>query len=373
MHCLFVCLFFSRNSQPYVPKPAYPVGSVSQQTRTSATNCTHHQAPQHLPPSVMQLPLASLIRAGVAVPSGAQPTQSAPLTHHSTSSTSTSTTSNANQQQASASKDNVVMIDLDELPSPTKPMQEPFSLQAHQTHLNNNLVRMARDAFPSISPEFIKLLINQGSAQSSQDPNVAGSQAPIAYGSQAPIAHGSQASSIRPQASTQVVDIEGDSSANVDKTSSNSTSTTKNSALRMLLANSASGQGTAEVESTPTTIVQDVIMVLNQPDNPAPQETADVSSSPTPPTVQDVSTASNQPDNPAQQETADMSSSPTPPTVQDVSTASNQPDNPAPQDTTKVRSSPNPPTVNALRSSPPPHGETSKDSTSSKEQASSKE
>lgn len=325
------CLvYFSRNPQTYVPKPTYPVGSVAQQPRISATNCTHHQAPQHLPSSAaaLHLPLASLLRAGVAVPSGAQTSQSVSLTHNSTSSTSTSTAN----QQASASKDEVVMIDLDELPSPTKPMQEPYSLQTHQTRLNNDLVRMARNAFPNISPGFIELLINQGGAQSSQDP--------IAHGFQAPNAHGSQESSVHPQASTQVVDIEG---ASVDNTSSNRTSTAKNSQeLRALLANSPSGQETAQAQSTPNpTIVQDVIMVLNETGNSAPQETADVSSSPTPPTVQDVSNASDQPNNPAQQETA------------------------------TVRSSPNPPTGNKQRNSPSPQGEAGKDSTSSKEQTSS--
>lgn len=336
-----------------MPKPTYPVGSVAQQPRTAAANCTHHQAPQHLPSSAapLHLPLASLIRAGVAVPSGAQAFQSVPLTHNSTSSTSTSTAN----QQASASKDEVVMIDLDELPSPTKPMQEPLSLQAHQAHLNNDLVRMARNAFPNISPQFIEMLINQGGARSSQAPNAANSQAsmahgfqaPNAQGSQAPTVHGSQESSVRPQASTQIVDIERGLSdkkgSSVDNTSSNSTSTAKNSQeLRALLANSPSDQQTAEAQSAPNpTIVQDVIMVLNQTGNPAPQETADVSSSPTPPTEQDVSSASGHSDNPAQQETAN------------------------------VRSSPNPPTGNELSSSPSPQGEAGKDSTSSKEQASS--
>ena len=293
----YFLLCFSRNIQPYVPKPTYPVGVVSQQPRTSATNCTHHQTSPHIPSAALNLPLASLLRAGVAVPSATQTTQSASSRHNSTSSTSTS---------ASSSKDEVVMIDLDELPSPTKPMQEPVSLEANQTRLNNDLVRMARNAFPNISPQFIKLLINQGGAQVTQASNAHGSQSPSAQAPHAPNASGSQthnthlsqASSVRPQASTQVVNIEGDSSgdkkASVDNTSSNSTSTAKNSQTS---ETQPSRSPSSEEQPSPTRpVVLDVIMVSNEADKPAPQETADVSSSRTPPTVQDVSTTSNQPD-----------------------------------------------------------------------------
>lgn len=329
-----VLLCFSRSIQPYVPKPTYPVGVVPQQPRTSATNCSHHQSSPHIPSPALNLPLASLLRAGVAVPSATQTSHSASSRHNCTSSTSTS---------ASSSKDEVVMIDLDELPSPTKPMQEPVSLEANQTRLNNDLVRMARNAFPNISPQFIKLLINQGGAQVSQASNAQGSESPSAQGPQAPNASGSQtqnthlsqASSVRPQVSTQVVNIEGDSSgekeASGDNTSSSSTSTAKNSQTS---ETQPSRSPSSEEQPSPTRpLVLDVVMVSNEADNPAPQGT----------------------------------SSPTPPTVQDVSTASNQPDDNQITETAKVRSSPTPPIVNELRSSPSPQGEVAKDSTSNED------
>ena len=205
--------------QPFVPKPVYPGGSVTKQPPTPAVNCTHHQTPPHLPNSVLHLPLPSLIRAGVAVPSlqaGTQGAQSVPRT----SSTTMPAQSRGNQQTTS-SKDDVVMIDLDELPSPTKPMQEPH--QAHQSRSNNDLFRMARNAFPNISPGFIDLLLKQGNAQGSQAQNV----------------HGSQAS---PRENTQAVDTESESTdeklASADNITSNSASAAENSTLRTLLTKS---------------------------------------------------------------------------------------------------------------------------------------
>lgn len=409
-----------------MPKPVYPVGSVAQQPHTSAANSAHHQPPQLLPSNMMHLPLASLIRAGVvtSLQGGAQSTQSVPLTHHSASSTSAPPQAT---QQASASSDDVVMIDLDELPSPTKPMQAPFSVshlqpQANQPHMTNDLVMMARHAFPNVSPEFIGLLLNQGNAQ--------GSQALNAHISQAPNAHGSQASSVRPQASTQVLDVEDDSReenvASEDKTPSNSTSTTENSnSLRTLLAKSPSCPETAnlptppmvqdpaareplDVSSSPTPpIAQDVAMASDKPENPAQQETAEVQSVPTPPIVQDLTMASDHTDKetaevqslptppivqdvPAQQETPAVRSSPTPPIVQDESAASDQPAqqkipevrssptppiaqeltaldgpiNPTTEETPDLSTLPTPPTVKELHSSPSPQGEACKESTS---------
>lgn len=212
---------YNRIQQPFVPKPVYPGGPVTKQPHTPVVNCTHHQTPPHLPNSVLHLPLASLIRAGVAVPSlqgGTQMTQSVP----STSSTTMSAQSRGNHQTTS-SKDDVVMIDLDELPSPTKPMQEPFSHQAHQSRSNNDLFRMARNAFPNISPGFIDLLLKQGNAQGSQAQNV----------------HGSQAN---PKENTQAADTVGESTdeklASADNTTSDSASAAENSTLRTLLAKS---------------------------------------------------------------------------------------------------------------------------------------
>lgn len=229
-----------------MPKPVYPGGSVTKQPHTPVVNCTHHQTPPHLPNSVLHLPLASLIRAGVAVPSlqgGTQGTLSVPRT----SSTIMSAQSRGNQQ-ATSSKDDVVMIDLDDLPSPTKPVQEPFSHQAHQSPSNNDLFRMARNAFPNISPGFIDLLLKQGNAQGSQAQNVQGSQA-------------------SPQENTQAVDTEGESTdkklASADNVTSNSASAAENSTLRTLLVKS------------PTQVqppIEEVSSASNQPSDSVQEE-----------------------------------------------------------------------------------------------------
>ena len=167
---------------------------------------------------------------------GAQATQSVP----STSSTNTSAC-------------DVVMIDLDELPSPTKPLQEPFSHQTHQSPSSNDLFRMARNAFPNISPGFIDLLLKQGNAQGSQALNVQGSQA-------------------SPQESAQAVDNGGESTdekvVGADNIPSNSASAAENSTLRTLLAKSHT----------------------------------EVQPSCTPPTEEEVSTASNEPCSSVQEE-----------------------------------------------------------------------
>ena len=176
-----------------------------------------------------------MIRAGVAGPSlqgGTQGTQSVP----STSSTNTSTQSRGNQPTTS-SKEDVVMIDLDELPSPTKPMQGPLSHQTQQSHSSNDLFRMARNVFPNISPGFIDLLLKQGNAQGSQALNV----------------HGHQAS---PQESTRPEDTVGESTdgkvASADSIPSNNASAAENSTLRTLLAKSP-----AEVQTSSTAPIEE--------------------------------------------------------------------------------------------------------------------
>jgi len=227
-----------------VPKPVYPGGSVAMQPHTLAANCTHHQAPLHLPNSVLHVPLASLMRAGAALPSpqgGAQGTQSVP-----TSSSTTTTTPQRGNLQTTSSKDDVVMIDLDELPSPTKPMQEPFLHRGSQSRSNNDLFRIARSAFPNISPGFIDLLLKQGNAQ----------------GSQALTVHGSQASH---QENTQAVDNDGESTdekvACADNIPSNSASAAEISTLRTLLTKSAT-----EVQPSGTPPTQEgVLNASNEP------------------------------------------------------------------------------------------------------------
>lgn len=110
----------------------------------------------HLP-----IPLASLVRAGVPVTQLGQSLPSTLLNTLSTSANTTPTTSTC------ASKDDVVMIDLDELPSPTKPLQEPILTQGTQP--NSDLMRLARNAFPNVSPSFIGLLLNQGNARANAE------------------------------------------------------------------------------------------------------------------------------------------------------------------------------------------------------------
>lgn len=230
---------YNRTNQPNVPKPVNPVGAVTQQQ-----NSLPH--PSH----VMQLPipLASLIRAGVPV---TQWGQTLPLAHLSTASTSTNTTPSAN---TSASKDDVVMIDLDELPSPTKPMQEPIQPQGNQS--NSDLVKMARHAFPHVSPSFIGLLLNQGNPRGSSRGNVFGN------------AHGTQDLQTSSQEGNKKVEASDVTVASGNKKTPESASTAENSqSLRGLLAPNPSAQQVSEM-STPHAppVVQDVTMDADKRD-----------------------------------------------------------------------------------------------------------
>ena len=161
----FVLNRFSRPNHVYVPNPVNPAGPISQQCNNSASISSHQQNAHPYPSPVAHLPipLASLVRAGVPVTHLGQTLPSALLNTLSTSANTTPTTS------TSASKDDVVMIDLDELPSPTKPLQEPILTQGTQP--NSDLMRLARNAFPNVSPSFIGLLLNQGNARGNSQEN----------------------------------------------------------------------------------------------------------------------------------------------------------------------------------------------------------
>ena len=161
----FVLNRFSRPNHVYVPNPVNPAGPISQQCNNSASISSHQQNAHPYPSPVAHLPipLASLVRAGVPVTQLGQTLPSALLNTLSTSANTTPTTS------TSASKDDVVMIDLDELPSPTKPLQEPTLTQGTQP--NSDLMRLARNAFPNVSPSFIGLLLNQGNARGNSQEN----------------------------------------------------------------------------------------------------------------------------------------------------------------------------------------------------------
>ena len=253
------------------------------------------------------------------------------------------------------------MIDLDELPSPTKPPeQEPISsghlqAQAHPSQLNIDLVRMARHAFPNVSPAFIDLLLKQG--------KTLGTQASNGNSSLSPNEQRSQAFFVQPKASTQVLDIEGDTSetTSVNSTPSNSTDAAeKCQTVRTLLTNTPSSQEKSEIQSSSPPIVLEVSMESDQLDNLAQGETSDISSSPTPPIVLDVLLASDQLENAAPEETDADSSLPTPPVAQEQTTPSDQQVNPATQEKLNVSSSPTPPTVKELQNSSSHQGKTGK-------------
>ena len=239
------------------------------------------------------------------------------------------------------------MIDLDELPSPTKPAQEALQAQGNQSNFTD-LVRMARSAFPNLSPAFIGLLLNQGNAQKDARENVPDAQASTA---------GSQASAASSQASATVSanvqdgdqrdeSCEGTSINNTDIESAAENAQT----LRGLLAKSSAAQEKAEVSSSLSESIEQSVDM-------SPDECGN---SPTPPIVQGGTTL-DKPNSQSQQEKAVVSAEPTPPLVQDGKSSA-QPES---QDREKGPKSPppTPPTVKQGRGSPAPQGESSVDIT----------
>lgn len=338
-------------NQPYVPKPVYPVGAerLSQQASMSTANCNHRQnlpsLPSHSTPH-LPIPLASLIRAGVPV---TQWGQTIPTAHLGTATASSSTTATP-AANANESKSEVVMIDLDELPSPTKFAQEPVQAQGNQSNFTD-LVRMARSAFPNLSPAFIGLLLNQGNAPKDARENVPDAQA----------------SATSPQASATVsVNVQdGDQKdESCERTSISNTdieSAAENSqTLRGLLAKSLAAQEKGEVSSSHSeSIEQSVDMFPDECGN-----------SPSPSIVQGGTTL-DKPDNQAQQEKAEVSAEPTPPLVEDGKSSEQRES----QDREKGPKSPSPtpPTVKQGRGSPAPQGMSSVDTTQGSGEHSTKE
>lgn len=301
---------YNRNNQPYVPKPVHPVGSVPALPQTTGPNCTHHHHhhPPQLPPSLgFHLPLASFIRAGVPVPSS----QFATSPHHGVQLTASPTQSQGNQlrnQEASACKEDVVMIDLDELPSPTHPGQETMvhlRAQAHQSQSNVDLVRMAQHAFPSVSPAFINVLLNQGTSQGAQELSAQSSHVSNTHDSQSPKEHRSQSSTAQCKANSEALDIDVNSSeSNADDStpSKNADATQKNMKVKKAVVNTPSQEQT-ELQSSSPPIIVEVSLGSDQLDLSSQQETTGVSLSPTRPLVVDVSGASDELANSASQET----------------------------------------------------------------------
>lgn len=262
----FVLNRFSRPNHVYVPNPVNPAGPISQQCNNSASISSHQQNAHPYPSPVAHLPipLASLVRAGVPVTQLGQTLPSALLNTLSTSANTTPTTS------TSASKDDVVMIDLDELPSPTKPLQEPILTQGTQP--NSDLMRLARNAFPNVSPSFIGLLLNQGNARGNSQENAR-------------------------------ANAEGTSSKDENKTAEATDATV------------ASGNKTSETGNTADNV--QTLRGLLAPD-PAGKQVNDESASPTSPTVQGGSIVSSpKVEASLQRPVTDEKPSPTPPVIND--------------------------------------------------------
>ena len=239
-----------------MPKPVYAAvpERLTQQPSSSTGNCPH--------------------RAGVPV---TQWGQTVPLSTMSTFATATPTTI------ANSSKNDVVMIDLDELPSPTKQVKESVQAQDSQSNFVD-LVRMARNSFPSLSPEFIGFLLNQGNAIGNSQQNVRGNTRESVPDS--------QDSSVALSANTE----DGDKNVESCDATSDSDTTENSETLRGLLAHNTAPQEIAEIPPSPT-------HPTVQNEEVAPDETV---TSPTPPTEQEGTTSDSQ------QDKAEVSSSPSP-------------------------------------------------------------
>lgn len=181
-----------------------------------------------------------------------------------------------------SSKNDVVMIDLDDLPSPTKQVKEPVRAQDTQSNFVD-LVRMARNSFPNLSPEFIGLLLNQGNARGNPQQNVRGNTRESVPDSQA--CSGTLSANTEDE-DEKVESCDGTSSSN---------STESSKTLRGLLAKNAASLEIAEIPSSPT-------RPTVQNEEVVPDETV---TSPTPPTEQERTTSDSQQDK--------ASSSPSPP------------------------------------------------------------
>ena len=227
-----------------------------------------------------------------------------------TTSTASSTYSQGSQhgnQEASTSKDDVVMIDLDDLPSPTHPERESIShlrAQAHQSQSNADLVRMAQHAFPSVSPAFINVLLKQGNSQEAQKSDAQGSHKTITHGSKSPNEHRSHSSTAQSKANSEALDVDINSSSEtnvVDSTQSkNGDAAVNNVKVKKVVAKTPN-QEQIDLQMSSPPIIVEVSLESDQLDQSSQQEKTGVSLSPTQPLVVDVSVASDELENSASQ------------------------------------------------------------------------
>lgn len=201
-------------------------------------------------------------------------------------------------QEASTSKDDVVMIDLDDLPSPTHPERESIShlrAQAHQSQSNADLVRMAQHAFPCVSPAFINVLLNQGNSQEAQESDAQGSHKTITHGSKSPNEHRSQSSTAQSKADSEALDVDINSSETnvVDSTQSKNGDAVNNVKVKKVVAKTPN-QEQIDLQLSSPPIIVEVSLESDQLDQSSQQEKTGVSLSPTRPLVVDVSVASDE-------------------------------------------------------------------------------
>ena len=277
---------YSRIAQPYAPKSIQPVGldRISQQPYTSNGDASIRQTSPFTSSQSMNLqsPLASLIRDGYPVTQGGHSMSMAQLNSNCDSSIAPPT-ANSN-----GSKNEVVTIDLDELPSPTKPLQQVGQTDQNQCNLTD-FVKMTRQTFPNASPAFIGFLLNQGDALEASRP----------------VAPGSQVSSVRLTTNTENKDEGGEvGTDNATNRKENSENTDDNGqTLKGLLENQLTPQGVHEDSMSRT--------------HPAVQNeeigAGKGNTSPTPPILQDQTIMENR----ASQDEGNVLSSHTPPMEQD--------------------------------------------------------
>lgn len=253
--------------QPYAPKSIQPVGldRVSQQPCTSNGDGSIRQTSASTSSQTMNLqsPLASLIRDGYPVTQGVH-SMSVAQPNSNCDSSIAPPTANSN-----GSKNEVVTIDLDELPSPTKPLQQ--SAQTDQNQCNStDFAKMSRPTFRNVPPAFIGFLLNQGDALEASRS----------------LASGFQASSVPLTTNTENKEKEGEiGTDNTINTKENSENTNENGqTLRGLLENNLTPQGVREDSMSRThPAVQNEEIVVGKGNT-----------SPSPPIAQDQTIMENQ-------------------------------------------------------------------------------
>ncbi|XP_068758816.1 helicase ARIP4-like isoform X1 [Montipora capricornis] len=277
----------TRTTQPYVPKPVHLVGQDRniQQPSTSTANGSLRQSSQSLPSHSLNLPipLASVIRAGFPVTHWGQTMPVALLNSTCVPASAVPTADSCK------SKNEVVTIDLDELPSPTKTLHQTAQGRENQENFTD-LVTMARQAFPSVSPALVGLLSNQDEASKASQTNASNFQA-----SSGPLTAETQSKHKNEKISDDAINSRTNSESTSENTQTSRGLLDKCSSPNKIPVDSTSPahpvlQNVEPVAEKPNTslsraalIVQDGIISENQPN----QEKANELSSLTPPTVQD--------------------------------------------------------------------------------------